>query len=369
LIATGSCLAVGAFAAVNLALTGDALYFMPQVWWTQVDVIPARRDLYPEAGWLVVPALAGFAALVLLTRAGLLRLRRRPLSDTEYVGLAAAVACLSVSAGYVYLNFFTMTNVMEHFFYVTYLLPFAFLVVGAATHVIAAPVSRGMRQHLLVAGLVVCLVAPFAIAPLRFMPGCPSGCLSSGTLQVLLIASVPLVALAVFAANARAGVAFLVVYALVNFGVADQRVFVESGPQREAMHRQAAMVFDTQALLADHNRDNGLRFWVDLRDPHGWVHAAVAGHNLWDKRLVSLGLPAVRPGMEPKAGEQVVVASTEGDAMVARANDALRPYAVQLDVVERQRVQRGDYGFDVFITSVRPDSHLPGEALSPGHSP
>jgi hypothetical protein len=356
LVLAGGALGVAFYSLINLYLTGDPLYFMPQIWWATVDAEPARRDLYPEAGWIVIPGAALVLSIALAVLAAARRIQRRAVSEGEALGLAGAVAFLLVGGVYAYLNFLTKSNVLEHSIYVTYLIPFAFLAIGTAAHHVSSTWSVSPKQQAwFVAGLVLCLFAPFALAQLRFMPGCPEGCLSSGSLQFLLAATVALIAVAVVTRSARVGLALLVVYSLINVGVADQRALTFSISERQAMHRQSAMVFDTQALVDKHNVDHDLLYWLDLSDAHGWVHAAVAGQNLWDNRLVSLEFPKIRNAVELKDGDRVMLASsTRDDDTVRRADEALAPQGMHLDVFDTSRVQRDGDGFDVIIATVKP---------------
>jgi len=276
-------------------------------------------------------------------------------SEAEAPGIMAACVFLLTLGVYAYLEFFTYSTVMEHPFYVIYLLPFAYLVVGTSVHLVSsADVVRSMQRHLVVAGLAICLIAPFALAPLRFMPGCPEGCLSSGWLQLLVVAALGLIAVALSLRSVPFGITLLVVFSLINVGVADQRVMAFSGTERAAMHNRASMVFDAAALVSENNPRKDMRFWIDLTDPYGWVYSAVAGQNLWNKRLVSLEFPRVRPNVELNPGDRVMLATGTGDDIVLKANDALAPRALHLEVFERSRVQRGKDGFDVFLTTVMP---------------
>jgi hypothetical protein len=328
---------------------------VPQISWNISSHNPSSRDLYPEAGWLVIPGLAAALSLVFVMLGVSRRVGRRSLSEAKWLGVASAAAFLLVLGVFAYLEFLSYSTVLEHPFYVSYLLPFAYLVVGAAVHLVSpARVVPAVQRRLFVAGLLLCLLAPFALAPLRFMPGCPDRCLSSGWLQMLLLPALGLIVVTLVTRSRLAGLALLVVFSLINVGVADQRVLTFSSAEREAMHHQADMVLDAGAVVQRHDANRDMRFWVDLTDPYGWVYSAVAGQNLWNKRLVSLEFPKLRPDVELKPGDRVMLASATGDGIVVKANEALIPYAVHLEVFERSRIQRGKDGFDVFLTTVMP---------------
>src|SRR6185436_14128912 len=113
---------------IDLLLTGDPFYLLPQIVWAKGDRTPSTRPLYPEAGWLVVPAVAGVLSLLIVGGAAYGRVLRRSLSEAEALGAAAGVVFLLVLGVFAYLEFFSNSNVLEHPFYGSYLLPFVYLV-------------------------------------------------------------------------------------------------------------------------------------------------------------------------------------------------------------------------------------------------
>jgi hypothetical protein len=359
LMIAGGVTAFTVFGLINQYLTGNPLYLLPQISWVVSGPTASTRHLYPEAGWLVIPGAAAAISLVFVLLGVYRRVCRRSFSEAESLGITSAAVFLQLLGIFAFLEFFSRSNVLEHAFYASYLLPFAYLVIGTAAHLISSRCAVPARlRPLFVAGLILCLLAPFALAQLRFMPGCPEGCLSSGRLQLLLVAAFGLITIALFTRNVRVGLALLMVFSLVNVGVADRRVLTFSSSEREAMHHRSSMVFDADAVVQRHNAHNDMRYWIDLADQFGWVYSAVAGQNLWNQRLVSLEFPKLRPNVELIPGDRIVLASASGDDIVLRANETLIPYAIHLEVFEQSRIQRGKDGFDLFLTTVMPGALL-----------
>jgi hypothetical protein len=353
-VIAGGAAGVTAYGLTNFALTGEFFYLAPQIVWAKSSPTPSIRPLYPEAGWLVMPGAAAVLSALFVLIAGWRRLAKRALDEAESLALASGVVFLLVAGVFACLELFTTSNVLEHPFYASYLLPFVSLVAGAAVHLVGGKLDVPLRTRgLVIAGVVTALLAPFVVGSLRFMPGCPDGCLESNRTQILIVMAVGLCTIAILTRTARAGLALLVVFSLLNVGVADRRVLAFSGSERQATQHSSALVLDADAFIREHDPHGEVRYWVDLTDRFGWVYAAVAGQHLWNQRLLSLEFPRLRPDVKLIAGMQVMLASVDDDeTVIARANEALVPQGFHVEVFDKARIQRGNDGFHLYLTKV-----------------
>jgi len=354
----GGLSGIGVFGLVNMHLTGDFNYLQAQIDAARtIDASAYDTNAFSTAGWLVVPGLAAFLSAVALSLVTYLRLSKRSLSEAEFLGATSAVCFLLVLGIYLYMQLLTTSEVLMFSYYANFLLPFAFVVVGASISLAFTGFAPTPPLRLLAALLaVIGVLAPFIFAELRFARGCPTVCLSSERIQLLFVAGTGLVALAALTRSASFALAGLLVLSLVNVNVGDRRIFSFSEAQSEAGHRRFLMVFDAASIVRSHNPEGELRHWLSASDPYGWVYAGVAGQNLWNARLVGLEFPRIRPSASLQAGQSLALYSASKDDAISSANESLMARELHLEVFDQVRVTRGPDSFTIFFTCVTPGS-------------
>jgi hypothetical protein len=352
------------YAAVNFLLEGQFLYLKPQI-----DHLrhPNPSDHFGlpfsqwtrSAGWLVVPAAAGVVGIGALV-AGLWHSWRRGsmahVPGDIFFAAVAGLQFLAVALVYVVTEFLRGEPVLQLNFYASYLIPFAFIVLGAA---IAAGLKRLDASWALAAGatavgilLLSQTIDPWL--PLTQRTGCGSCSLRGAGLSWALV----LGALALAAVLRRSpALALLAVVALTLVNPTTGVIAAPAGS-----HERFRLVNDTVAVVDRFNQDGKLYFWYSNDEPLANVYRAISSQRLWGFRLLNEVFPATDQVHSRvwAPGTRAAIFSDKPEAQaIGAANQGLAGLNLQLQVLHHETVHRGGEAFVVWIVTFSPTSKPP----------
>jgi hypothetical protein len=367
----GVGVATAALGVVNWWLTGQFLFFMPQVRIALgVGANPSQWKIpnyawVSQAYWLLYPALALGVASVLLGGSVFLLRRNGPTKDLHR--LAALFAVLLVGVEVIFLTMELKGFwLLEEPYYASYLIPNSFVCIGIALAFLTSHVRA--KWHLAMIGMIVVgALAPFLLSSLRFGPFC----------QICTEAPVRpwwpyCIGCVLLAASALLKKGWLVVPALAGFGIsnvaaADHRIF--SFPPSATDRSRSLMVLDAVRALGPFTADGQLRFWYDVKEPLGYVFRGVASTHLWGYRLINEGFPdrtsnplatGVPAGL--CAGETVAILSSMSDSQ-EHATKSLAQIGLVPQPLGHDYIRRGGEGFQLDFIRLVPADLGRGAAL------
>jgi len=369
-LSAGALGALAVMSAASWQLTGNLLFFMPQVRVLKIiGKAPGRwkaadYSWIGHATWLVIPAIAIGLGFILLLRFALER--KRPAEWTELHRSVAACTLPLIAAGCLFLAMeakgFWLLQIP---YYAIYLTPFAFLAIGAVmSYVIAAPSWKGALLFSVITA--ICLLAPFRLVWLQHSTACASTCELSGRLGWL--AALVFVVLAISVLWRRG---WLIIPALVPFGIFNMAAATNGEltiPPSANLRNENLMVYDAIAALRPYTTDGKLRFWYNTKEPSGWLFRAIASTHIWTYRLVSEDFPnrtqlPSDPVPELQVGDSVVILSSRADALqLAETNVA--KISAHAELLGQARVQRGTEAFQLFFVRILPAGARIAENIS-----
>jgi len=368
-LSVGGAICVTALAIVNWFLTGQFLYFMPQVRAARVISKSSARwkaasyEWLAHSTWLTIPAIAFLLSLLLLF-IFLYQRKRRADAPQLYRGMVVcALQMLAVG------TLFTAMELRGYWllqipFYAIYLTPFAFLAIGACLAYAAA--TAGKWMWVLVPASAIILLAPYAFSSLRFVPACSPDCLLSGRLAWLAAIVVVGFAVSVLIRKAWLFIPGLLAFGVFNIAAAETGSF--SFPPSAAYRDCNLVLFDAIDAIRPYTQDGKLRFWYNTNEPMGWIFRGVASTHLWTYRLVSEDFPERTqmpsdPVPELQVGDTVAILSSRGDALSVAAKNVAK-ISARLDLLRQRHIQRGAAGFDLYFVRI-----MPLDTLSPQELP
>jgi hypothetical protein len=360
--AVGSLVAFAGWGVISLYLGGQFNYLQPQIDAAQSLSAAAyeRGDTtwIIQAGWLVLPTLGVLVSIFILGRLAALLThgtKLRDLDQVSNVSMAVAVAMLSSSMVFLYLEF-TGGAELQFQYYADYLFPFACLVIGAAIALALSQVTPN-RKPFIVGCAAVILVAPLATDGLLIIDRFPMG----GTLTNGwgFLAALGIVLLMAAAVTRRYQ---LLLVALVPLAMVSPGTFffdtIYDFHLRETMKNRFVLMAQANDALEVHNRNGNLRFWYDANEPLGGVYRGVSSLHLWLFRLVGEDFPkrtfpydgsisALHPG------DRIAIFSMNRSAFeLAQQSVANEPVSVEL--LSSFELQKGRNAFNVYVIRVVP---------------
>jgi hypothetical protein len=369
-LSLGAAIAVTALGAVNKFLTGEFLYFMPQVRVARIiGKDPARwkslnYDWIAHATWLAIPAIAFLLSLILLSL--LVYNRKRQTSTPEFYRGGAVCALQMIGVGMLFLGMEIKGYwLLQIPFYAIYLTPFAFLAIGSCLAYVTAQTPQKWAW-ILIPAVAIILLVPFAFSFLRLVPACSPNCVLAG--RVGWLATIMFLGLAASILFRRAWLfgGGLMAFGVFNIAAAAPGTF--SFPPSAADRSCNLVIFDAIQAIRPYTLDGKLRFWYNTKEPMGWVFRGVASTHIWTYRLVSEDFPLrtqmpTDPVPELQVGETMVILSSRPDVLTLAAASVSQLKA-RPEVLGQRHIQRGSAGFD--LTFVR---LLPMDAQSPQELP
>jgi hypothetical protein len=350
----GAIVTLAVFAAVNRGLGGQWLFLTPSFQFA-VRMLPApnpwrsARFSWQQVVWLVAPACAGAGAILsLAARAERDRAFSRPVQ----------AAFLTAAATWVIMDSMTTTALLQHRYYVSYLVPLALVALPLQAGQLTA--VRGWRAALTVE---LAVYAALAIVHVGFLwygtglwtrvaamagPAHPPDRLAVITVAA---ASVGLVAVVVMRFAARSAIRGMLVVAGLAFVFAAPHVLHEADePDARARFRT---VTEAHRFIGTYIDKSATRFWYRLLPHEMPPFRSIASTYLWGWVLVNEDMPlltteqvaTLRPGTH-----LVLLLNREEEQMEARA--ALRRFGFDYSVVALRRFGAGSQAYSVLVAEL-----------------
>jgi hypothetical protein len=353
LFTSGAVAAFAAYGAIDYWLCGQFLYLRPQIAKAlSVGADPTRWKA-PDYGWiavstwLVLPAIALVLSLVLLTSIIYRRARGATISDLDRAAALTALMLAGIES-----MFFAMEMkgfwLLQYSFYANYLMPYVFLVIGAALAVATAHIRK--RLHFLViATVAVVLLAPFLLTSTISPVSCAPLCKLSGRVGWTAAAGCLLLTSAILSRRTWPATLALLILGVWNIMAADRRVF--SFPSSAADRSLNLMVFDAMPAIRPYNQDGKLRFWYNNREALGNLFRAVACTHLWSYRLINEDFPSRTVPRNSTygalaLGQTAVTLSSQKDSNKL-LEQSLAEIGAKPELLGSAHIQRGGDGFDM----------------------
>lgn len=337
--AVGGFAAVTAlFAAVYRHLAGTFWFFLPSLALASAPAETARRwraplgVWLPTAIWLTFPALALAGSLVWLVRSA--RARRADRGPLVVQALYAATAL-----GFVVLELRGVA-VLQHFFYVSYLLPLALLALGGQ---LAQPLE-GMSGSSYRAVAVLAWVGLAASYVMTSWVGQAAGHAAEAAGALLLAAGL------VLFLRARPVPATALV--LLGLAVLNFRLGVAIYKSRSARDLASDFTVILKTLATWRSLDPRSEFlvWYDCPDRQCPVHMAVASAHV--SGFLGESFPALSARAVPILdGSRIAILSSRPDAL-AEAREALSRLGWAVQALGERRIQDGSASVRLLVVEV-----------------
>lgn len=334
---------------INYIIGGDFLFFLPSTRvamellgkpnpWKQ----PFQTWWY-RATWLILPGFVFFSSLAFLSLIRTFKSdgKRRflILFQAYFLACAFILACFQL----------TGTPVLQYSFYASFLIPGAFLALGAQ---VAGPIDCLNSRDF---GIVLCATLGILVLQYRFPPNAVlTTWVSSHPWSLLSVFVLTGVALVLFG-GAKVRTLGLSAVAYLALGV----ININNDHFRSAeasMHRQGfnAIVQSVQ-VIRSLEPSHRLLFWYQLNESMGGFYLSISSTYLWGYSLINERFPSLGPGgvdyQLPTENARVVVLSEESDAF-QKAALALRRMGFGARLVAERRIQDGSIAWNMVFIQV-----------------
>jgi hypothetical protein len=301
-----------AFCGINYLLDGNVWFYAPSV--SQALRMSSNfryfRPVWADhhlAPWLW-PAVAGsIAALLLLPSRA-----KRELAGRNAAALLFSAQLLLAFAYMAYLQSRGST-VLGHHPYVSYLLPFAFLVIGISFW--PAVESMSLRAYVSVCSAAAAVFAAVWFEPLFLLPDSPV------VQQAWLALCAGILPLALLLRRRLAGtllaIAGFAAFCSLSLAQSTNLEWVDLHGNREQYQR----VMDARQHVEKWRGDSPILFWYDRQEPADWEYGALNATYLSEFSRISENFPSGCP--EGAAKGSLVVASSWQRGMAEIARSAL----------------------------------------------
>jgi hypothetical protein len=356
------------FGIVNMAAGGSFLFFLPSVYISGYLLIKSNAWLASGYTWLLHVPFMIFPFFIFLTSLvsiaiSLIRVKS---------GLLKTDVILNIARDNIFslcylLNFIIMLivqlmgkPVFQLQYYVSYLLPAAFLAAGLQ---LATPLSRLSKSRFNIMAVIIISISAgsyliYYHTPLRSITGCIDSIwyvfavLVAGTL-CLLIAS----------KRSQAINALLVGLALLFFAstnitlIATKQIAYCACDQRE--HNFLAVI-KSDDIIRTYDATGNLRFWYNATEPLGSLYTAIASTRLWGYRLINDKFPEVIepdfPGHKHELatiqpGMDIAILSSDKDTL-SKTNTALNSLGLQANLIGTAEITQDSISFTMTFIHV-----------------
>jgi hypothetical protein len=363
---------MGALGGVSRTLSGPFFFLAPQVS-TAVAVghnpaewRPPDNSWIRHATWLVYPAVASMAGLIVGIEMILARIRGRSMSAQDIYTAFSILQLLIVAGLFVVLEMAGFW-LLYYAYYASYLFPFVYIAIAAilARALTSVPAPRAWA---VLAGVGACLLASFVPGVARLLAAWAPGSDLFGAVGAVAVAAAIFLASSSVTGSVPIIASAVLALAILNISVADARSL--SFPPDARRHAAALAVFDAIRAVQPYDRDGALRFWYNWKAPLGGVFTAISSAYLWRWSLVSNEFPGlgIYPGDGVRSvvtpGERIVILTAQG-GWRALADKTLRPFGLRIAPVGRTTIQRGAVVFDLVFVKLQPVDEAPAVDISP----
>lgn len=337
----GSAALTVLFGCVNFAIEGSFQFYMPSIYYVLGHVGQpnpwklAVAQWIIQAEWLVLPLVVAVSALIAL-------------ANRRFRGSLAGPAAVSAFLVAFFLMIFCEWRgipVLQYSYYASYLIPPAFLAVGAVlqrpleglTHTAALSLAFaalaivtlplwGHNAHLSQlkadAWPVTPLLFGMVFAACRMLPGKASGWGMTAALAGCLVTS------------ASSG------YAL---------------SERHAKSDSFARIAQAADTVDAVRRNEFPWFWYSNADPHFDEFHALHSIYLWGYTMIGAEFPGINPNAVIVDGSLVVIPSS-GEEVLSCASQALHPRIFSAELVDRRQITGGGASYSLSFVRVKFDS-------------
>ncbi|PYX41851.1 MAG: hypothetical protein DMG81_02705 [Acidobacteria bacterium] len=338
------------FGAFNMAVNGRFLFFINSLGTAAKLVVnhnPYRDSTYgwlSQASWLVLPSIAFIGAcLCLAWNKG-----RKSAPNLEFLLFWQRFYVLSFAT----MVFWQLIGqpVLQLSTYTSYLLPGAFLALGAQLAIVTDWMKRA--QFLLLCACVAFLsLTEFALPPgwvvstmlqqhsrlFPFVFGVLGLLLLNKQVRYTRVLSVLLLCGGVVTLNATTG----------------PRAWSKVGSLEDPAYQKSALlaVADSVRMVQDLDARGNLYFWYDGESRLGRLYRSVASTYLWSYRLQSESFPALGAKLPP-VNRRILILSENGKAALPLAQGALAKEGLEATVLSRCAIERGPFRWDVIEIQV-----------------
>jgi hypothetical protein len=348
------------FGIVNMAAGGSFLFFMPSVYISGYLLIKSNAWLASGYTWLLHVPFMIFPFFIFLTSLvsitiSLIRVKS---------GLLKTDVILNIARDNIFslcylLNFIIMLivqlmgkPVFQLQYYVSYLLPAAFLAAGLQ---LATPLSRLSKSRFnIIAVIIISISAGFYLiyyhTPLRSITGC-----IDSIWYVLAVLIAGALCLLIASKRSQAINTLLVGLALFFFAstnitlIATKQITYCACAQRE---QNFLAVIKSDNAIRSYDAGN-LRFWYSDAEPLSNLYTAIASTRLWGYRLINDKFPEVVESdlsshthelASIPSGMDIVILSTDKDALL-KADAALNGLGLKANLIATEEITQGSISF------------------------
>ncbi|MEX2303045.1 MAG: hypothetical protein WD733_19035 [Bryobacterales bacterium] len=348
---SGSAALTAFLAIVNFAIEGSFAFYMPSVYYVLGNAgqpnpwkLPVEQWI-SQAEWLVLPGVVAVSALLALASA---RFR------ASTAGPAASAAFLLAFLVMIFCEWRGIP-VLQYSYYASYLIPPAFLVVGA---LLQGPLERLSGAAALALGFAVLLIvtAPFWGFNAHL-----------NQLKADTWPFTPLLFGAVFAvcglcSGKAAG--WSITAALAGCLVTSSSIGYAFG-ERHQQQNSFARIAQAAVTVDEVRDDDFIWFWYSKKDPHFGEFNALHSIYLWGYTMIGDEFPSLKPDAVIADGALVVIPSSSGEVLSC-ATQTLDSRLFTAEPIERREITGGGTSYSLWFVRLKFDSgRLERLALQP----
>jgi hypothetical protein len=246
-------------------------------------------------------------------------------------------------------------------YYVSYLLPTAFLAAGAQ---LAGPLSRLSRNQFktMATVIIVLMIGSYLIfyhTSIRSITGC-----SDSIWYVSAVLVTGALCLSIASKLKQAASIFLVCLALLFFASTNVALTATNCTYCACDQRQQNFlaVIKSEDIIRTYDSTGNLRFWYRFTEPLGNLYRSIASTHLWGYRLINEKFPEITeqdyPGaihggetIKISAGTDIVILSTDKDTVV-QGNAALNQLGLQAKLIGMEKITQDSISFTMTFIHV-----------------
>jgi hypothetical protein len=343
----GCVIVTGAFGGINHLLDGHFWFYAPSVL-TGLNLVSHRYLWFQSiwidhtlAPWLWFSVIAGSTGLVLLPY----RLRR-PLTGSNAAGVLF-VAQFLLATGFMGYMQERGTQALGFPFYASYLLPFAFLVIGTSFWPAAEKISQA--RYVLICGIAaVVFGAIWGDYTGMVLP----------TWQAAMRLTVPLAGCALVFGLAWRQRTEGILLAIAGLAIFTPLARFSMPKDPHAYRRQYEAIMQARERIETLRNGRYVRFWYDAHDPAVRDYDALSATYLWSSS--SWGDKFPQPPREvdvPPGTVFVILSSQVRDSELARKtlSQCWEPYGMHAALAENDIIDRSSYRYTMTLLTAEVD--------------
>ncbi len=336
------------FCAINYLLDGKFWFYAPSV---ERALFMAKDFQFVRSIWQnhqlvpwLWPAVAGCCAAVALLPSRL----RAVASRSNAVGILLSVQLLLAVSYMIYLQK-RGTTVLGHHPYVSYLLPFAFLVMSVSFW--PAVETMSLRSYVPISCAAALIFAALWYNPAGFVA------LSSPTGQRItgVVCSCAL-GIALLLRNRKVGPLFAVAGFAALAAMAMGQIAGVGWSSLHSTSEEYARVMQTRQRIEDTRKDSPIRFWYDKQEPPFFEYLALNSTYLAEFNRISDSFPTGCG--EPIDTRSLIVVTSQKDraAELARSalNDCWQPFGIRARVESSEVIHRRNDSYTMSLLRIEP---------------